>query len=241
MMLVIRLTLYVLLIPFLGNAVVGDSVLDGTYLAKSKLGLISRRNRARKQAELAYQRGQYDQALTQFSTVLETGDPVTPMEHLAVAHIYFQLHQFVPAGHHYSLVSGAVAPPILSIAAAQLGVLACYRRDTATALSQFQRALLSDPENSAARLNYEWLKPRYSGRKQTPKRPKKAAATAQPVSRQVDKSAQQQEKLNPFRNLNMTEEQARQLLDALQTDDLPYELARRRQQHRATAGTAGRW
>ena len=241
MLLLFRLTLYVLLVPVLGNAVLGDGVLSGTYLVNSTLGLISRRNKARKLAELSYQRGQYRQALTQFKTVLETGDPVSPVEHLAVAHIYFQLHQFAPATYHYRLVSGSVTPPIFSIAAAQLGVLACYRRDTATALAQFRRALLSDPENKVARLNYEWLKPRYSGRKQQQKQQKKATTAAQQVSRQVDKSEKQQAKLNPFRNLNMTEDQARRLLDALQTDDLPYELARRRQLHRASAGTAGRW
>ena len=241
MVLLTRLALFLVLLPFLGNAVVGDSVLSGTFLAESKLGIISRRNRARKQAELAYQNGQYRQALAQFRTVLETGQFVSPVEHLAVAHIYFQLHQFTPAIYHYGLVSGSVTPSVFSTAAAQLGVLACYRRDTATALSQFQRALLSDPDNKAARLNYEWLKPRYSGKKREQKRQNRVSSAAQHVSQQVEKSEQRQAKLNPFRNVNMTEEQARQLLDALQNDDLPYVLARRRQLHRSSAGTAGRW
>ena len=123
----------------------GDAVLNGTFLTKSKLGLISLRNQARKQAELAYEQGHYQQALTRFKTVLETGEPVSAIEHLAAAHIYFHLHQFIPATYHYGLVSGSVAPAAFSIAAVQLGVLACYRRDTATALSQFRRALLSEP------------------------------------------------------------------------------------------------
>lgn len=240
MVLLIRFALFLVLLPFLGNAVVGDSVVTTTFMADSKLGLISRRNQARKQAEIAYTNGEFQRALAQFKTVLDTGDPVSPVEHLAVAHIYFQLHQFAPATYHYNLVNGLVAPPVFSIAAAQLGVLACYRRDTATALLQFQRALLSDPENSAARANYEWLKPRYSGKKRQQK-PQNKVSEAPSQAQQVEKSEQQQAKLNPFRNLNMTEEQARRLLDALQTDDLPYVLARRRQQHRNTPGTAGRW
>ncbi|MBO0939660.1 hypothetical protein J2I47_24135 [Fibrella sp. HMF5335] len=241
MVLLVRLALFFVLLPSLGSAVVGDSVLSGTFLAESKLGLISRRNQARKQANIAYRQGRYEQALAQFRTVLETGQPVSAVEHLAVAHMYFRLHRFRPASYHYGLVSGSVTPAVFSIASAQLGVLACYRRDTATALSQFQRALLSDPENKAARLNYEWLKPRYSGKKRQPKPQKKAATAQQEVSQQVEKTEQQQAKLNPFRNVNMTEEQARRLLDALQNDDLPYALARRRQLHRSSAGTAGRW
>ena len=241
MILFVRLVLLLLLLPSLGSAVVGDSVLSGTFLAESKLGSISRRNQARKQANIAYRQGHYQQALAQFQPVLGTGQPVSAVEHLAVAHIYFRLREFTPATYHYGLVSGSVTPPVFSIAAAQLGVLACYRHDTATALAQFQRALLSDPDNKAARLNYEWLKPRYSGKRRQPKRQNRVPSAAQQVSQQVEKSEQQRAKLNPFRNVNMTEEQARRLLDALQTDDLPYALARRRQLHRSSAGTAGRW
>lgn len=216
-----------------------------TTLGDSSLGLVSRRNRARKQAAVAYQAGQYNEALRLYRYVVDTSPTPSLAERVNLGQVYFQLRQYKSAKREFGQPGTDPTPQLTATAATQLGLLACLDKDTATALAQFQKALLNNPDNYAARQNYELLKLRFSGkkpaRKPTQQTPSPALQPQATPGQRVDSTDQQRDQLNRFRNASLSELQARQLLDALQADDLPYELARRRKGRSAGAGRAGRW
>lgn len=216
-----------------------------TSLGDSSLGLVSRRNRARKQAAVAYRAGQYDEALRLYRYVVETSPTPSLAERVNLGQVYFQLRQYKRAKREFEQPGIDPTPQLTATAATQLGLLACLDKDTTTALAHFQKALLNNPDNYAARQNYELLKLRFSGKKPA-RRPAQQTPTPTPQpqatrGQRADQTNEQRDQLNRFRNAAMSEQQARQLLDALQADDLPYELARRRTRQNPAGGSAGRW
>ncbi|WP_375446626.1 hypothetical protein [uncultured Fibrella sp.] len=216
-----------------------------TSLAETKLGLISQRNRVRRQALAAYQAGRYQEALTHYRYLVQSSSTPTPGERVNLGHVYFRLGQYASAKRQYEQTDSTATPDLQAVAATQLGLLACFNKDTTTALSQFRNALLNNPDNKAARQNFELLKLRFSGKQ--PRR-KAIQQTPQPTpqpeamqGQQAEKTDQQKDRLDRFRNTTLSDEQARQVLDALQADDLPYALSRRRAAQQKTDKPTGRW
>ncbi len=202
---------------------------------------ISRNNIARKEAEAAYQAGNYRRAADRYTYLTHLNTTPDPALLLNLGHSCFRLNQYARAKVNYEKLRQVGNPGLTAIADVQLGIIACQEKDSATALTLFQQALLQNPDNEPARYNFELIKKFYSGRLPTrrsgrqssPKTTASRQAVA-PNQLKLDKapvlvqSDQKKDKLNRFRNLNMTEAQARQILDAMQGDDLPYSLARQR-------------
>ncbi|QJD79366.1 tetratricopeptide repeat protein [Spirosoma rhododendri] len=207
---------------------------------------ISRNNQARREAERAYQSAHYARAVqlyTQLSNIDAQDDPAI---RLNLGHAYFKLGQYQRAKTQYEPLLHTDAPALRTVAATQLGVIACARRDSAGALTLFEQALLEDPANEAARYDYELIRTRFSNRLPNRNQPPKSATPKQinqpkPSSSQVERSERQDERLRRFAKLNLNEEQALQLLDAMQTDDLPYALTRSARESATPATTPSRW
>ncbi|UFH51964.1 tetratricopeptide repeat protein [Spirosoma sp. KNUC1025] len=197
------------------------------------LNQISRNNQARQEAEAAYQAGDYSRALELYAYLSRATTTIDLAVRLNLGHTYFRLKQYSKARPQYETLLQSDRPDLRTAAATQLGVMACFDHDSATALALFQRALLESPENEPARYNFELIKTHYSGKKpELPLRQQPAVRKPQPVNRlrptgqQVERSTRQDEVLRRFQRLNLSEEQALQLLDAMQSDDLPYVLTR---------------
>lgn len=202
---------------------------------------ISRNNIARKQAESAYQAGDYNRAAERYAYLAKLSAAPEPALLLDLGHSCFHLRQYTRAKAHYEKLRQLGSTNLAATAAVQLGVIACIEKDSASALALFQQALLQNPDNEPARYNFEFIKRTWSGRSPATLAGRKAkprtavsrqSAVADSLKRApaptLIRSAQKTDKLNRFRNLNMTEAQARQMLDAMQGDDLPYSLARHR-------------
>ena len=198
------------------------------------LNQISRNNQVRQEAQTAYLTGNYTLALRLYAYLSRTTTTLDPAVRLNLGHTYFQLKQYKKAKPQYETLLQSDRPALRTSAATQLGVMACLEGDSATALSLFQRALLENPDNEPARYNFELIKTHYSGkmpitnRKQKPlvRKPQLIDKPRSSGSQQVERSARQDELLRRFQRLNLSEEQALQLLDAMQSDDLPYALTR---------------
>ncbi len=213
------------------------------------LNPISRNNQARQEAQTAYQTGYYQRALSLYVYLSRTTTTIDPAVRLNLGHTYFQLKQYRKAKLQYETLFQSDRPDLRTAAATQLGVLACLQGDSLAALYLFERALLENPENEPARYNFELIKRYYSGKQPNRKSRQQAVAhkprTAEkphPSGGQVERSARQDELLRRFQQLNLSEEQALQLLDAMQSNDLPYALtqsARRSRTKRAPEGN--RW
>ncbi|WP_080239406.1 tetratricopeptide repeat protein [Spirosoma rigui] len=210
---------------------------------------ISYNNRARQEAELAYRAGQFDRALSLYAYLSKTTTTIDPAVRLNLGHTYFQLKQYTKARPQYETLLRSDRSDLRTVAATQLGVMACFDRDSATALALFRQALLENANNEPARYNFELIKKRYSG-KPMPKPGQKQRLAArketinkpQPTGGQVERSSRQDELLRRFRQLNLSEEQALQLLNAMQQDDLPYALTQSARGSKTKSNTSGnRW
>ena len=214
-----------------------------TTLGNTRLGLVTRRNQTRKLALSHVQAGSYPQALAHYRFLVRTSANPTLAERINLGHIYYRLGQFKAAKQEYEKPGLQATPALLATAATQLGLLATQTNDTATALSHFQTALLNDPDNEPARANYELLKRYFSGKKinRKPTAPTPSVLPKPAPGQRADQTDQQRDQLTRLPPDGLTDEEATRLLDALQTDDLPYILAQRRASKRPPGNPAGRW
>jgi len=194
------------------------------------IGQISQTNHARQDAEYAYKSGRYQQALSIYTYLNEVSNTPDPTVWLNLGHTYFQLRQYGKAAQQYTKLQQVSQAALRTVAATQLGIIACRQRDSSTALTLFRQALLIDFTNEPARHNFELIKRRYVPRQPGMRQPATQTASqamkpAQTAGR-VERSSRQDELLRRFRQMNLTEEQALQLLNAMQHDDLPYALTR---------------
>ncbi|GAB3995280.1 hypothetical protein GCM10028807_35020 [Spirosoma daeguense] len=216
---------------------------------KLPVNQISQNNQARQQAQKAYQAGDFKQALRLYTYLSQVAKTPEPSVQLNLGHTYFQLKQYQKAKPQYESLLYSGSPELRTAAAHQLGVLACLSGDSATALALFQESLLENPENEPARYNFELVKKYYSGKKPKSNPNQKNPSQPPPVNKpvptggqQVERSERQDELLRRFQRLNLNEAQALQLLEAMQSDDLPYALTRsaRRSRSKPSAGE-NRW
>lgn len=212
------------------------------------LNQISLNNQARQEAQAAYESGQYQRALQLYAALSRNTTTIDPAVRLNLGHTYFQLKRYGKARPQYETLLQSDRPDLRTVAATQLGVITCLEHDTTTALALFEQALLENPENEPARYNFELIKKHFSGKgpmpkaKPSPKPTQTSANAPTPVGRQVEQSDRQDEILRRFQRLNLSQEQALQLLDAMREDDLPYALTRsaRRTVPRSAPG-GNRW
>lgn len=214
------------------------------------LNQISRNNEARQEAEAAYEAGDYVRAMHLYANLSRITTTIDPGVRLNLGYTYFQLKRYGKARSQYETLLRSDRPDLRTIAATQLGVIACFQQDSASALKLFELALLENPDNEAARYDFELIKKRFSGQMPSQTSRKKSAETnsqqpSKPQStngQQVERSNRQDELLNRFQRLNISEEQALQLLDAMQDDDLPYALTQSARQSTAKKASNGsRW
>lgn len=214
------------------------------------LNQISRNNEARLEAEAAYKAGDYTHAMHLYANLSRITTTIDPGVRLNLGHTYFHLKRYGKARSQYEVLLRSDRPDLRTVAATQLGVIACLQQDSATALGFFERALLEDSENAPARYDFELIKKRFSGKTPDPTRRQKATDNEEELlnrsrplgGQQVERSARQDELLHRFQRLDLSEEQALQLLDAMQEDDLPYALtSSARQATKKTKANGSRW
>ena len=210
---------------------------------------ISQQNLALKEAETAYHSANYSLAVQRYRFLIANAKKIDPLARLNLGHSLFKLKHYQQARQEYERVVAVVSPEYATAAITQLGVIACIERDSTKALIYFREAMLVNPADEIARFNYELvrqlykepLKPPATHKSQLKPKPKTQENQAKNAAQQAVNSDQQKEVLQRFRSLNITEEQAMQLLNAMRDDDLPYELARRRKQPTEQTRIKQRW
>lgn len=193
---------------------------------------IPARNRTKRAAEAAFQRGDYRLAIDLYEPLSrpllfpETGIL------LNLAHAYFHLNDTVQARRYYARLFRTEDPRLASTAWSQAALLQVRLGDTTQAIGFLRQALTLNPDNASAQFNYELLRRRY--RLQPAQPPTAPSPQRQPVepppasSREVQRSAQRRQTLDRLNAAGLTEAQARQLLDALSATELKYIQQRRR-------------
>ncbi len=190
---------------------------------------ISKSNKAKIEAQTAYQTAHYGGAIANYENILNTSLFVEPEARLNLAHAYFQDKKYVRAKKIYHKLTRLNNKNIVSIARLQLAMIAIEEKDTLSALNYLKSALLTDEENKMARYDYEILKNRFHGQVEKPfiAAQKKQLATniivkPQMVTIQTIRTEQKKEVLQKLNTLRMTEAQALMLLDAMKTTEMKY-------------------
>lgn len=199
---------------------------------------ITNSNRAKSNAESAYLGKDYRRAADLYHKITYGSLFTHPASRLYLAHSYFQLDSLAQAQYQYKLLMNIDNKSIASRANAQLALLAVRSQDTTLALNYLKTALRQEPLNRKARYNYELLKKTFSGRQPPPPPEQKASPPPKqepiPLSPQQaspELAEQREELLQRLRRLNMSEDQARSILDAMKSNETQYIYQLRRRQY----------
>lgn len=213
---------------------------------------ITKANERKVIAEKAYHDKNFRDAAHVYDQIAYGSVFSEPAARLNLAHAYYQNAEPDKALKQYRLLDDIDDHTIASIANCQIGLIEIFKKDTANALNSLKTALRLEPGNELARSNYIILKNSFSG-KELPSEtgaPKKqvqnqladqAAPTppeAQKQQQEVEESVKKEQLLNSLRAMNMSEEQARTILDAMKSNESQYIYQLRRKQYaKKTEGT----
>jgi tetratricopeptide (TPR) repeat protein len=198
-------------------------ILDNSSFAKVNI-----RNKAIKEAQLAYKDNDFEEASSQYQLLGSTSFFTPPEVTLNHAHALFEGKDTLQARRKYAQLVSLKEPSLASTTYSQLGFIFCLQKDTARALSLFREALILKPDNDIARYNYELLKLKYhSQNKKSPEtqKPKSNPNTPPPPQNQqaeVAKDDSQKELLKTLKNYGLTLEKARTILDGMKNSEIQY-------------------
>ncbi len=200
--------------------------------------MVGKSNQDKSNAESAYLEGDYRQAAGLYYKITYSSIFSDPATRLYLAHSYYRLDSLQLAKEQYTLLLRVPDPKVSSMAHTQLAVLACQDRDTTEALTFLKSALRIYPDNETARFDYELLKRTFSGKvpaNQPPEAPNQAPPSPQqsnPIEqREIQIAREREELLERLRRLNMSEDQARSILEAMKSNEAQYTYQLRRGQY----------
>ncbi|SIT73914.1 tetratricopeptide repeat protein [Pontibacter indicus] len=122
------------------------------------LRTISLMNEHANLAAAAYKRGDYTEAVASYEYLLEDLEVRDDQVRLNLGHAYFRLGELQKAQQQYTLLASHATRHIKAVSLLQLGAIAAKGKKYKQALTYFRQVLIVEPENEAARYNYELIK-----------------------------------------------------------------------------------
>jgi hypothetical protein len=119
---------------------------------------VAKINSLKKKAEYHYQKGNYNEAIKFYSTLIDSMGVEEDRIALNLAHAYVQMNDTANARTYYSKASMSDDKSTKSIAYQQLGVLAKKPESLNESLQYLKSSLKADPTNVDARYDYEVVK-----------------------------------------------------------------------------------
>ncbi|NIJ52507.1 hypothetical protein [Dyadobacter arcticus] len=207
---------------------------------------ITKVNERKLGAEQAYNNKEYAKSADLYKQIAYGSIFSDPAARLNLAHSLYNLGNKKEALKHYELLGEVENNTIASIANSQIALIKVSENDTAGALGNLKTALRLEPGNTLARDNYIILKKHFSGteqpsdintRKQKSEQQalnqedQSAEPAPQPESREVAEDIKREELLKSLKAMNMSEDQARAILDAMKSNESQYIYQLRRKQY----------
>ncbi|ODS80358.1 MAG: hypothetical protein ABS46_14470 [Cytophagaceae bacterium SCN 52-12] len=199
-------------------------------------------------AEESFGNGDYLKAAILYKQVVDASIFSDPAGRLNMAHAYFLAGETERAYQNYLVLSRVDDEKLAAKARSQMAVIALGKGDTVQALGRLREAILLDRSNRSAVTDFEILRHRFSGKIETEgaEQPKSAVRDSLadpveniPVQEQlnnavVEQSDQREQLLQNLDKINMSEEQARSVLDAMKVNERQYIYQLRRSGVRGT-------
>lgn len=212
---------------------------------------ITKANQRKLDAEQAFRKKEFSKSAELYRQITYGSLFSDPAARLNLAHSLYKAGDYKQALKHYRLLSDVDNNSIASVANAQIALILVNKKDTASALTSLRTALRLEPGNALARTNYIILKKSFSGVDQpsdetTRKRRSNQQQTAQSQSatppeppqesREVTQDLKKEELLKSLKAMNMSEEQAHAILDAMKSNESQYIYQLRRKQYNKKPG-----
>jgi hypothetical protein len=207
---------------------------------------ITKTNERKIGAEMAYNKRQYVNAAKLYHQITYGSVFSDPAARLNMAHSYYQAGQLKDALYQYKLLDHISDKTIASVANCQVALILVSDKDTAAALERLKTSLRLEPRNAVARSNYIILKKHFSGvtqptqtSQQTKKEPDQTGSNQsiaskpapRPAGFEQEEAASREQLLRSLKAMNMSEEQARLILDAMKSNESQYIYQLRRKQY----------
>lgn len=130
----------------------------GLLLVISGIDDIATINRLKKEAEQAYQKGDYEQAVRHYQVLVDSLHVQDENVRLNLAHAYLQAGDTATAQRQYGQLMTAQDTGIKSVAYQQMGTINSQQQQYQDALALFKESLKANPANEDSRYNYELVK-----------------------------------------------------------------------------------
>ena len=207
---------------------------------------ITKANQRKIDAEQAYQNKEYKRSAVLYNQITYGSLFSDPAARLNLAHSLYLTRNYKQALKHYRLLSDIDDNAIASVANSQIALIRVAEKDTAGALGNLRTALRLEPGNNLARQNYIILKKNFSGdegpsdirtekKKSTQQSQAEQDRPADPLpntaGRELTSDAKKEELLKSLKQMNMSEDQARAILDAMKSNESQYIYQLRRKQY----------
>jgi tetratricopeptide (TPR) repeat protein len=211
------------------------------FSSKVEISNISRVNRLITEAEESYKNGQFVLALVKYRYLINTLQLRDNNILLNLAHCYYLNNDKEQALKYYEQLAQSTDGGTGNIALQQLGVIAFEKKQYKKALDYFRRSLTLAPANEASRYNYELasrLIPVEDIKEKEPKKKNpekevpppdtdntlKQSETQSPEGQEQTETdnEQQQEIKRKLKQINLSEEKAKMILDAMKNSETQY-------------------
>ncbi len=192
-------------------------------------------NTTKYQAEEAYRLEEYEQAAIYYRQIVDASFFSDPAGRMNMANAYYKAGRKDLALENYQLLTRVRDPQLASRAYVQLAQLAVGEQDTLEALAGLRKAILLDPENRVGVANFEVLRYHYSGTGLPEENPENPSGEATEKPQEVpaapaapgegllaEKTAQREQLLQNLDRMNMSEEQALSILEAMKVNEMQY-------------------
>ncbi|GLU57162.1 tetratricopeptide repeat protein [Dyadobacter frigoris] len=207
---------------------------------------ITKTNERKIGAEMAFKKKQFVNASKLYHQITYGSVFSDPAARLNMAHSYYQAGQLKDALYQYKLLDHVKDKTIASVANCQVALILVSKKDTAAALEKLKTALRLEPRNTVARSNYIILKTHFSGIEQpsqssqdnrmakneaSKNKPTPSKPEPKPEGLEQEEAAKREQLLRSLKSMNMSEEQARLILDAMKSNESQYIYQLRRKQY----------
>lgn len=128
------------------------------FMVIGGIGDIATINRLKKEAEQAYQNGNYEQAIQRYQVLVDSLQVQDEKVRLNLAHAYLQAGDTATAQRQYGQLMNAETTDIKSVAYQQMGTINTQQQQYKEALALFKESLKANPANEDSRYNYELVK-----------------------------------------------------------------------------------
>jgi hypothetical protein len=209
------------------------------------LDSITKANERKLGAEKSYKDKKYLDAAQLYKQITYGSIFSDPASRLNMAHAYYQAGMYSFALTQYELLKNISDRAIASVANAQIAMIRVAQKDSAAALASFKTSLRLEPGNDLARVNYIILKKHFSGvekagvakntrvpdKETEAKQAPMPSKEKQPENLEVEENQKRQQLLKSLKEMNMSEDQARAILDAMKSNESQYIYQLRRKQY----------